>query len=131
MSQLLAAQENFLCVWHDVMLQLGSPVKKYASYATFVQRMDDRLHLAALGSLTGLKPALANGDLAAAVAMQEEIARLFGTAGDATLPRGAITVFLANSPPGTLTNGQLVRFEFHVKSATTFADAYTVALLPD
>jgi hypothetical protein len=129
MYQLLAALENFLGVWHDVMLKLGSPVQKYASYATFVQRLDDRLHLATLGVLIGLKPALDAGDLASAVAMQEEIARLIGAAGDPSLPRGAISIFLANSPPGNLTNGQLVRFEFHVKSATTFADTYTVALL--
>jgi hypothetical protein len=61
--------------------------------------------------------------------MQEEIARLFGTA-SATIPRGAITVFLANSPPGNLTTCALVRFEFHVRSATTLADTYTVNILP-
>lgn len=129
LGQLYAAEENFRAVWHDVMLLLGGTPKKYASYATFVQRLDDRLHQPVVGSLTGLLPALNNGDLGAAVAMQEEIARLFGTAG-ATLPRGAITVFLANSPPGNLTNGQLVRFEFRVRSATTLADTYSVDILP-
>jgi hypothetical protein len=129
MMQLYAAQQNFVGVWRDVVLQLGASVKKYASYATFVQRLDDRLNRPSVGVLTGLLTALNAGDLAAAVAMQEEIARLFGTA-SATLPRGAITVFLANSPPGNLTNGALVRFEFRVRSATTLADTYTVNVLP-
>jgi hypothetical protein len=130
MYQLLAAQENFLGIWRDVMLQIGLP-KKYASYATFVQRLDDRLHLQTIGGLTGLKPALDRGDLAAAVSMQEAIATLFGTASASDLPRGTITVFLAKSPLGNLTSGQPAVFEFHVRSATTLADTYTVAILPD
>jgi hypothetical protein len=129
LEQLRAAQQNFRDVWNNVMLQLGFGVKKYASYATFVQRLDDRLNLPKIGSLIGLKAALAAGDLAAAVAIQEEITRLFGSA-SRSLPRGAITVFLNSSPPGILTTGQLVRFEFHVRSATTLADSYKVDILP-
>jgi hypothetical protein len=133
MTQLYDAQENFRKVWHDVVLMLmpGGIVKKYASYTTFVQRLDDRLNSPLpVGPLTPLRTALNTGDLAAAVAMQEEIARLFGTA-SGTIPRGAITVFLFNSSPqSNLTTGVPVRFEFHVRSATTLADTYTVNVLP-
>jgi hypothetical protein len=130
MMQLYDAQENFRKVWHDVVLMLGGIVKKYASYTTFVQRLDDRLNSTVpVGQFTSLLTALNASDLAAAVAMQEEIARLFGTA-SAAVPRGAITVFLANSPPGNLNTGALARFEFHVRSATTLADTYTVTMLP-
>ena len=131
LSQLYDAQKNFVSVWESVVLQLGGTVKKYASYRSFVQRLKDRLDLPTVGELVGLQTALTQGNLLAAVAMQEEIARLFGVAGEADLPRGAITVFLANSPPGVLTPGALVRFEFRVRSATTLAGAYKVDILPE
>lgn len=131
MMQLYDAQKNFVDVWTSAVLQLGNPVKKYASYKTFIQRLQDRLDKPAVGQLIGLKTALQNGDLAAAVAMQEEIARLFGTGSDTDVPRGAITVFLGNSPPGNLAVGSLVRFEFRVRSATTLVDTYGVDILPD
>jgi Family of unknown function (DUF6519) len=130
LRQVYDAESNFLGIWRDVVLTTSGSVKKYASYATFLQRLDDRLNKQTVGILTGLGPALTAGNLAAAVAMQEEIARLFGTASK-TIPRGAITVFLANSPPGNLTPGpNPVRFEFRVRSATTLADTYTVTVLP-
>lgn len=132
MMQLYAAQNNFVGVWRDVVLKLAGfsgLVRKYASYTTFVQRLDDRLNQPTVGQLTGLLPALTAGDLAAAVATQEDIARLFGTA-SAVIPRGAITVFLSKSPPGNLTTNQIVQFEFHVRSATTLAGTYTVDVLP-
>jgi hypothetical protein len=130
LMQLYDAEQNFVEVWRDVVLNLGGTVKKYASYKTFVQRLDDRLNLQTVGVLTGLLPALQAGDLAKAVTMQEAIATLFGSA-SAAVPRGAITVFLANSPPGNLTPGTLVRFEFRVRSATTLADTYKVDVLPE
>jgi hypothetical protein len=128
MRQLYDAQENFVRVWTDVVLQL--PGAKYASLRSFVQRLDDRLNAPQVGQLTGLLAALNTGDLAAAVAMQNEITRLFGTV-SGTIPRGAITVFLANSPPGNLTINTGVRFEFHVRSETTLTDLYTVKVLPE
>lgn len=131
MTQLYAAQKNFVDVWNSAVLQLGSPVKKYASYKTFIQRLSDRLDKPAVGQFTGLQAALQKRDLAAAVAMQEEIARVFATGSDTNVPRGAITVFLGNSPPGNLVVGSLVRFEFRVRSATTLADTYGVDILPD
>lgn len=132
LSQIYNAENNFMTIWRDVVLQLSGPstgAKKYGSYQGFITGLDQRLHQATVGTLTGLLPALQAGDLAAATAMQEEIARQFGTA-SGTVPRGSIQVFLAKSPPGTLTPGQTVRFEFRVHSFTTLAGTYTVTVLP-
>lgn len=129
--QVYNAEDNFMTVWHDVVLQLGGTPKKYASYQDFINRLDQRLHQPSVGVLTGLLPALQRGDLEAATTMQEEIVRLFGTA-SANIPHGSIQVFLAKSPPGNLTTGPVpARFEFRVRSFTTLADTYTVKILPE
>ena len=128
LSQLYTAEQSFMTTWRDVVLQLGGTVKN-RGYQNFITRLNDRLNSPVVGPLTGLLPALQAGDLAAATAMQEEIARLFGAA-TASIARGSIQVFLANSPPGILTNGQIARFEFGVRSFTTQADSYSVSILP-
>ena len=130
LSQLYAAEDAFFDVWHDVVLQLGGTPKKYATYTTFVDRLDHRLHDPLVGAHMGLLPALQAEDLAEATLMQEEIARLFGEA-SASVPRGSIDVFLSQSPPGALTAGQTVTFEFTARSFTTLADTYTVTILPE
>lgn len=133
LRQLYTAEQNFMTVWHDVVLQLGGSVKKYASYTNFVTALDQRLNQASVntpkGPLTGLLPALNQGDLAAAVTMQEEIARLIGAA-SASIPRGSVQVSYAGAPIGNLVVGQLARFQFRIKSFTTQADTYTVKILP-
>ncbi len=129
LQQLYTAEDNFVAVWRDVVLQIGGTPKKYATYQTFITRLDNRLNQPLVGTLTGLLPALRAGDLAAAVIMQEEIARQFGVAG-ASVARGTIQAFLSKSPPGNLTAPQTVRFEFRVRSFTTLADTYTVRILP-
>ena len=128
--QVYNAEDNFMTVWRDVVLQLGGAAKKYASYQAFIDQLDKRLHQPTIGVLTGLLPALQAGDLDAATTMQEEIDRLFGAA-SANITRGSIQVFLAKSPPGILTSGQIARFEFRVHSFTTLADTYTVKILPE
>jgi hypothetical protein len=129
LRQLYQAEQTFMTVWRDVVLQLGTAPKKYASYQSFVNSLNARLNDAAVGPLTGLLPALNAGNLLAAVDMQEEIARLIGTAA-ATIARGSIQVSYVNAPPGNLTTGQIARFEFRVRSFTTQADSYTVTVLP-
>ncbi|HVG90362.1 MAG TPA: DUF6519 domain-containing protein [Alphaproteobacteria bacterium] len=133
LQQLYNAEENFMTVWRDVILQIGGSVKKYASYTNFVTGLDQRLNQASVvttkGTLTGLLPALNQGDLAAAVAMQEEIARLIGVAA-ANIPRVTIQVSYAGAPIGNLVIGQLARFQFRIKSFATQADTYTVNILP-
>lgn len=128
--QLYDAENNFFNVWKQTVLQVGGTPKKYASFNLILTRLDQRLHQPVVGQLTGLQPALLAGDLAAAVTTQEEIARLIGTAGNAQVPHGSIQVLLSNSPAGNLTNGQVARFEFKVKSATTQPDTYSVSVLP-
>jgi hypothetical protein len=129
LRQLYQAEQNFMVVWRDVVLQLGTAVKKYASYQAFVTNLNARLNNPAVGTLTGLLPALNAGNLLLAVDMQEEIARLIGSAA-ATIARGSIQVSYVNAPPGNLTTGQIARFEFRVRSFTTQADTFTVAVLP-
>src|SRR5439155_20417479 len=129
LQQLYDAEQNFMLVWRDVLLQLGTSVKKYASYQNFVTRLSERLNNPNVGALTGLLPAINAGNLAAAVDMQEEIVRLIGTAAR-TIARGSIQVAYVNAPPGVLTIGQTVRFEFRVRSFTTQADTFTVSILP-
>jgi hypothetical protein len=129
LRQLYQAEQVFMQVWKDQVLQLGTTVKKYASYLSFVTNLNSRLNDPTVGTLTGLDAALDTGDLGAAVNMQNEIARLIGAAA-ATIARGSIQVSYVNAPPGNLTQGQVVRFEFHVKSFTTQADTYTVTVLP-
>ena len=119
-----------MTVWKDVVLQLGTSVKKYASYQSFVERLDDRLNDPTVNTLIGLLPALNAGNLRAAVDMQEEIVRLIGTAA-ATIARGSIVVSYVNAPPGNLTTGQVARFEFRIRSFTTQADSFTVRVLPN
>lgn len=82
-----------------------------------------------MGTLTGLQPAIQAGDLAAAVSMQEEIARLIGAA-SASVARGTIQISYASGPPGNLTAGPPARFQFLVKSFTTQADTFTATILP-
>jgi hypothetical protein len=130
MSQLYDGQNNFFNVWHSVVLQLGSPTKKYAGYQVFVNQLDALLHQPLIGPFTGLLKALQMGDLTAAVTTQEQIASLFSTAGNANVPHGSIQVILANSPAGVLSLGQVARFEFKIKSATTVAGVYTASILP-
>jgi len=77
----------------------------------------------------GLLTVLQAGNLEGATAIQEEIAALFLAAG-ANVARGSIQVFLGLSPAGNLTNGQVARFEFRVRSFTTMADTYTVTVEP-
>jgi hypothetical protein len=129
LRQLYEAQQNFMVVWRDVVLQLGAAVKKYASYTSFITRLDQRLNQPLVGTLTGLLPAINAGNLAAAADMQEEIARLIGAA-SAAIARGTIQVSYANAPPGNLTLGQIARFEFRVRSFLTQADTCTVTILP-
>jgi len=133
LGQLYTAQQNFMTVWRDVVLQLGGAIKKYSSYTNFVTGLDQRLNqptvATPIGVLTGLLPALNKGDLNAAVTMQEEIARLIGAAA-ANIARGTIQVTYANAPAGNLIVGQLARFQFRVKSFATQADTYTVKILP-
>src|SRR5262249_2329095 len=40
LGQLYAAEQNFMTVWRDVVLQLGLITKKYASYTAFVTALD-------------------------------------------------------------------------------------------
>ncbi len=129
LSQLYAAENAFLGIWRDVVLNLGGTPKKYATYRHFLERLDQRLHDPLIGANKGLLPALETDDLAAATLMQEEIGRVFGEAG-ASLPRGSIDVFLSKSPAGRLNLGQTVTFEFTAKSFATLADTYTVKILP-
>ena len=129
LRQLYAAEQNFMTVWRDVVLQLGSPVKKYGSYASFVTRLDQRLNQPVVGTLTGLLPALDAGNLSAAADIQEEIARLIGSAA-ANIARGTIQVSYANAPPGNLLLGQVARFQFLVRSSITQADTCSVTILP-
>ncbi|HZD94656.1 MAG TPA: hypothetical protein VE133_10410, partial [Candidatus Sulfotelmatobacter sp.] len=130
MSQLYDGENNFFNVWHNVVLQLGGTPKKYSGYQVFVNQLDALLHQPSIGPLTGLQKALQAGDLIAAVDTQEQIAFLFSTAGNANVPHGSIQVILANSPAGILNLGQVARFEFKVKSATTVAGVYTASVLP-
>jgi hypothetical protein len=128
--QLHEAQQKLMEIWRDVLLQLGSPVKKYASYNQFVGDLNARLNDPIVGTLTGLLPAIDTGNLAAAVTMQEEIARLIGFAG-ASVARGSIQVAYLGGPPGNLVAGQVARFEFRVRSFLTQADVLTVEVLPE
>lgn len=127
--QLYEAENNFMEIWRDFVLQLGGSIEKYASYQNLINRLDNRLHDPTVGSLIGLLPALQARNLEGATDMQEEISRLIGTS-SSSIPRGSIQVFLSKSPAGILTNGQIARFEFHVKSFTTLAGTYTVSILP-
>jgi hypothetical protein len=129
LRQLYAAEQNLMTVWRDVVLQLGFIVKKYASYTNFVTGLDQRLNQPTVGTLVGLLPAINAGDLASAVTMQEEIARLIGSAA-ASIARGTIQISYSDAPPGNLLLGQLARFQFRVKSFTTQADTFTVKVLP-
>lgn len=128
--QIHHAENNFMTVWRDWVLQLGGAPKKYAVYEDFLNRLDQRLNQPTVGTLKGLLPALQTGDLEAATEMQEEIVRLIGSATSA-IARGSILVYLARSPAGNLTSGSTARFEFRVRSFTTLADTYTVAILPE
>jgi len=130
LSQMYDVENNFMVVWRDVVLTLGGTPKKYASYQNFITRLDERLNDQTVGSLTGLLAALDAGNLEEAVAMQEEINRLIGTA-SGSIPIGSIQVFLAQSPAGNLIQGQIARLQFTVRSFTTLADTYTVAILPE
>jgi hypothetical protein len=129
LRQLYTAQQNFMTVWSDFVLQLGVSVKKYASYAVFVSDLDQRLNTPTVGTRIGLLPALDAGNLAAAVDMQEEIARLIGLAG-LSVARGTIRVSYSNAPPGNLIVGSTVRLQFRVTSFATQADTYTVTIRP-
>lgn len=130
LRQLHGAEQSFLEVWRDVVLQLGTAVKKYASYKVFIENLEKRLNDPVVLGLTGLLPALDAEDLPAAVEMQEEIARTFGAAAE-NIARGSIQVAYASGPPGTLATGVVVRLEFRVRSFTTQADSFTVAILPE
>jgi Family of unknown function (DUF6519) len=127
--QLYNAQNNFMSLWRDEVLPLGGVPAKYESYEMFIEQLDERLHLPDIGIMHGLLPSLESSDLEDAVDIQEEIARLIGASAE-EIPRGSILVSLTKSPPGNLTLGQVVRFEFTITSFTTLADTYTVDLLP-
>src|SRR2546422_4275861 len=75
LSQLYYAENNFMVVWRDFVLQLGTTPKTYASYTNFISRLNTRLNDPTVGILTGLQASLTAGNLEAATAMQEEIAR--------------------------------------------------------
>jgi hypothetical protein len=128
MFQLYDAENNFVSVWQNVMLMLGSGTKKYGNYKQFVGVLAALLNSAVAG--TGLLPALQGGDLTSAVATQEQIASLFGTAGNANVAHGNVQVLLDTTPAGVLTTNQVVQFGFQVTSNTTLADTYTVSILP-
>lgn len=130
LSQLYYVENRFMTIWRDSVLQVGTTPKAYASYATFVNRLSDRLNLPNVGPLTGLQAALNADNLEAATAMQEEIARLIGSV-SAAVARGSIQVYLAQSPVGPLSSPPPARFVFKVKSFTTLADTYTVKIMPD
>lgn len=130
LSQLYGAENNFMVIWRDFVLQLGTTPKTYASFTNFIARLSDRLNQPNVGPLIGLQAALTAGNLEASTAMQEEIARLFGTTSTA-VARGAIQVFLAQSPLGNLNSPPAARFAFKVKSFTTLADTFTVRIIPD
>ncbi len=130
MFQLYDAQNNFLNVWQNVMLTLGTGTKKYGNYVNFVGQLATLLNSPAAGTLIGLKTALQTNDLASAVATQEQIATLFGVAGNANAPHGSLQILLDTTPAGSLTTGQIVQFGFQVTSKTTQADTYTVSILP-
>jgi hypothetical protein len=129
LEQLYDAEDRFYQTWAAVVLDLGGSPKKYAAYNSFIDRLDARLHDASVGTFTGLRMALDAGNLEAATAMQEEIARLIGTVG-AELPRGTLSIALTGVPNGPLTQGRVVTFEYTVQSFTTLADTYTVTVLP-
>ena len=129
LSQLYYAENNFMVVWRDFVLQLGGSPKTYASFSTLITRLSDRLNLPLVGPAPGLRAAVQAANLEAATNMQEEIARLFGASSTA-VPRGSILIFLAQSPLGNLTSGT-ARFVFKARSFTTLADTYTVRVLPD
>jgi hypothetical protein len=129
LSQLYYAENNFMVIWRDVVLQLGTTPKTYATYNNFITRLNDRLNQPNVGVLIGLQPALQGGNLEAATAMQEEIARLFGTT-STSVARGTVQVFLAQSPSGNLNSPPSARFVFKARSFTTKADTYTVRILP-
>ncbi len=130
LSQLYTAQNNFMEAWRDAVLLLGTTPKTYGSFNTFINKLDDRLNDPNVGALIGLKAGLTAGNLEAATAMQEEIARLFGTV-STDVARGTIQVFLAQSPLGNLNSPPPARFVFKVKSFTTLADTYTVKIIPE
>ncbi len=129
--QIYNAENNFMTVWRDIVLQIGGIPKKYESYQNFINRLDQRLHQPTVGLLTGLLPALEKGNLVESTKMQEEIARLIGAA-SSNIARGSIQVFLAQSPPGILIQRpEPYRFMFRAHSYTTLADTYTVTILPE
>jgi hypothetical protein len=129
LRQLYDAQQSLMQTWRTVLLQLGpSTTKKYASYQTFVTRLDERLNQPIVGQRVGLLPALDAQNLPAAVDMQEEIVRLVGTAAQA-VPRGSIQVRYTDAPPGLLQANVVARFGFRVRSFTTLADTYLVTIL--
>src|ERR1019366_7841473 len=132
LGQLYDAQENFYNLWLNYVLLIGGTIKKYGSYQAFVTRLGSRLNDQTVTGtqLTGLKPALAAGDLIAATTTQEEIIRLVGT-GAASVTRGSLLLAYSNAPPGVLSPvGNIVQFQFLVTSFTTLADTYTVTILP-
>jgi len=130
LTQLYAAEDQFHITWRDVMMQIAGGIsKKYFPYQNFTTRLGDLLHQPLVNGFVGLQTALAGRDLEAAVATQEEIARLFGAAAQ-VIARGSVLISLAKSPPGNLNSGQTVRFEFRVKSFTTLADTFTATILP-
>jgi hypothetical protein len=132
LRQLYDAQQNFMLVWRDHVLQLGTTTKKYASYNVFITRLNDRLNSQVVPDipLTGLLPAINAENLNAATDTQEEINRLVGAAA-AVIARGSIQIVYAVAPPGILTAGAVAQFQFRVRSNTTQADSYTVSILPE
>jgi hypothetical protein len=130
MFQVYDAENNFFNVWKNVMLQLGSGTKKYATYQVFVTELGQLLNQPVAGGFTGLQSALQAGDLQSATLTQGQIALLFGAAGNANIPHGGLQILLVTTPAGILTTGQTVTFGFQVTSFTTLADTYTVSILP-
>lgn len=128
--QLYDAENNFLNVWQNVVLLLGAGTKKYANYQVFIGELAALLNQPTAGTFVGLQTALNTGDLVSAVTTQEQIASLFGAAGNANIPHGGIKILLVTTPAGILTTGQPVTFGFQVTSATTLADTYVVSVLP-
>lgn len=132
LSQLYHAEKNFVTTWqaHVIPLMDGTE-KKYASYVTFIQRMEKLLHDPMAGQqYHGLLPSLQRGDIESAVNIQEQIAGLIGTHGG-DIPHGTINVIYTKPPVGNLTDGDTTKFEFRVESFTTSGDFYTVDILPE
>lgn len=130
LRQLHAAEQNFLSVWRDIIVpNIGTPSRKYTTYAWRFAELAALLNDPVINSLKGLLPSIEADDLLSAVTTQEFFAaRIAAAAGNIT--RGSIVVTYAGGPNSSLTIGQHARFEFRIRSFTTQADTYTVTIGP-